>query len=353
MRNGARFVDHAKKLCFIIFVQCTLTMSNKREILIQISTDAKKAEEDLKKSRESLLQLKNALKLLEEGNQKNTDEYKKLSEALKEQQNNVKQYEKTLNKLQSEHKKSIETNQDLNKSLSKGSQTYNDYLSQNEKLIAIRARLNSSDANYLDNLARINSKITENNQQIAEADALFQNGGRTVEFYKNKIAESFDAINVFNGGMAGFATRVQEAGGVGKLFGNSIKGMKEGINGMGAAIKSNPIGLLLTILGPIIEKLLDFAPLTTAVEKAFAALSPVLELVNKPIELLAKGIEWVAEGIGDLMNSMFDSAKAASDLASEQDNLNKQMALQERNNEKAKKQADELTERSKDQTLSI
>lgn len=328
-------------------------MSEKQDILIQINTTAQKASEDLKKSEKAVKELKDALKELKDNNQKNTEEYKKLSDALKDQQANVKQYKKTLNELESENKKSISANQDLNKTLAKGSSTYNDYQSQNEKLIAIRARLNSADANYVDNLKRINAQIEQNNDKLAEADEMFKNGGLTMDYYKNKVSESFSAINVFNGGITGFVSRAQQAGGVGKLFGNSMKGMKDGITGMGAAIKANPIGILLTILGPIIEKLLDFAPLTTAVEKAFAALSPVLEIVNKPIEILAKGIEWVAEGIAGLMNIMFDSAKAASDLAKEQDNLNKQMALQERNNEKAKKQAEELIERSKDQTLSI
>ncbi|MFP5437477.1 MAG: hypothetical protein ACLGH8_06825 [Bacteroidia bacterium] len=328
-------------------------MSEKREILIQINTNAQKAAEELKKSTETVKQLKDTLSELKDSNQKNTEEYKKLSEALKLQQANVKQYKKTLNELESENKKSITTNQDLNKTLAKGSSTYNDYQSQNEKLLAIRGRLNSSDANYVANLARINGQIKQNNDKLAEADEIFKNGGLTMDYYKNKVTESFNAVNVFNGGLGGLATRIQEAGGVGKLFGTSIKGMKDGIMGMGAAIKANPIGALLSILGPIIEKLLNFAPLTNAVEKAFAALSPVLEIVNKPIEILAKGIEWVAGGIANLMNVMFDSAKAASDLAKEQDNLNKQMALQERNNERAKKQADELIERSKDQTLSV
>jgi hypothetical protein len=231
--------------------------------------------------------------------------------------------------------------------------THKEYNDLNDELANIRLGLNPLSASYIKDLAGINAKISENNGVLQEQNELQTEGYLSMDFYKKKVTESFDALNVFNGGMSGFISRAQSAGGVGKLFITSLSGMKNGIIGMGKAMAANPLGLLLTILGPIIEKLTTFTPVTQAVEKAFNALAPVMDLVNKPIQLLGVAVEWVAGGLSNLMNMMFSSANAASVLAKEQETLNKQMALQEGYNETAKQQANAQIKIYEDQTQSI
>nr|WP_322625015.1 hypothetical protein [uncultured Flavobacterium sp.] len=247
----------------------------------------------------------------------------------------------------------IDNQYKLETALKATAKTHREYNELNDELADIRLALNPLSASYNEDLANINAKMSENNTVLKEQTELQTAGYLSMDFYKKKVTESFDAINVFNGGISGFISRAQSAGGVGKLFSSSISGMTAGIKGMGAAISANPIGFLLSILGPVIEKLTTFTPVTRAVEQAMAALSPVLNLVTKPLQWLATGIGAIINGFSSLVGSMSDSAKKATELADAEQKLNTQKILQERLNEKATQQIDALIKKSENETLSI
>lgn len=328
-------------------------MSSKQEILLKVSADAREANENLKQSQAAVKELKDRMAELKDENKKNTDEYKNLKAELKEQKEAVSDYKKELDKLEDAHKKSIDTNKELEKTLNDNLNSQRSYQNQNEDLVRIREKLRATDDNYIENLERIRAQIEQNNEKIAEANELQTNGTLTIGYYKDKVTEAFDAINVFNGGISGFVSRAQAAGGVGKLFSTSLSGMTQGIKGMGQAIAANPLGILLSVLGPLIQKLSTFTPVTRAVEQAMASLSPVLNLVTAPMQWMAKGIGTIVEGFASLVGSMSDSAGKAVELAKAEQQLNTEKILQEELNETAKRQIDDLIEKSEDQTLSI
>ena len=332
-------------------------MSSKQEILLKVSADAREANENLKQSQAAVKELKDRMAELKAENKENTDEYKNLKAELKEQKEAVSDYKKELDNLEDAHKKSINTNKELEKTLNDNLNSQRSYQNQNEDLIRIREKLQATDDNYLDNLERIRAQIEQNNEKIAEANELQTNGTLTMGYYKDKVTEAFDAINVFNGGISGFVSRAEAAGGAGNLLSDSFSLMKTGITGVGKAITANPLGILLSVLGPLIQKLMSFPPVTQAVEKAFAALGPVIELVNKPLQLLAEGIALVIEGFADFVGSSTEAGRAAQQLAKDkealknsEEKLSAAMSVQEERNLKVKQSIDELMKVAKDQT---
>lgn len=233
----------------------------------------------------------------------------------------------------------------------------NDYMNNNKQLLALKKQLSISDDDYEKRLAKINAKIAENNTWLRENGSANANLLVTMSDYKDEVTDSFDAINIFNGGISGFVSRAQEAGGVGKLFSTSISGMTDGLKGMGKAIMSNPIGFLLSLLAPLIEKLMSMPPVTNAVEKAMAALGPIMDILSKPIEFLANTLAWLIEGFADFVSSSTEAGRAAQELEkaqaalkAEQEALAAAMSVQEEKNEKAKQDAKELMDIAKDQT---
>ncbi|MXN91291.1 hypothetical protein GR160_08620 [Flavobacterium sp. Sd200] len=213
-------------------------------------------------------------------------------------------------------------------------------------------------AEYADNAADATDAINGLNAALNQNRALMADNAeterqvKTFNDYKEQVTESFNSINIFNGGLGGLISRAQEAGGTGTLLKNAFSGITGGIKGMGQAIAANPLGILLMVLAPIIEQLKNFAPLTNAVEKAMAALSPVIDIVTAPIQVLAQGITWVVEGFTKLMGAMSSAAGEASKLKQAEQELATQMTLQQSVNEKVKQQTDELIKKSQDHTLS-
>ncbi|KOS07004.1 hypothetical protein AM493_13905 [Flavobacterium akiainvivens] len=212
-----------------------------------------------------------------------------------------------------------------------------------------------SSAEFIRNEAVLKSltrAYEEQSNAIAAHMGQTEKMGATFNDFKTRLGEAFNSINIFNGGLGDFLSRAKEAGGTGKLFKGAVEGMTTGIKGMGAAIKANPLGAFLSIIGFVIDKLLNFTPLTNAMQKAFAALAPVIEWVNKPIELLAGGIEAIAGWLGKLTGATDDAAQGLEKIAQAQSRLNSEMILQEELNNTAKKQVDQLIAKSRDQTLS-
>jgi len=200
-----------------------------------------------------------------------------------------------------------------------------------------------------------NNLINAQQNTVVAANAVtasVKKQGKSFDDYKEQINDALNSVNIFNGGWGALKQRAQESGSWGNLFKSALGGVTEGLKGMGTAIMSNPLGLLLQLVAPIIEQLKNFAPLTNAVERAMAALSPVINLVTAPIRLLAEGLTWVVSGFTSLISSMSDSAAEAANLAKSQQELTTQMALQESANERAKQQTDELIKKSQDHTLS-
>lgn len=256
----------------------------------------------------------------------------------------------------------------------------NDYMRSNERLIALKKQLNSNDEDYEKNLGRINAKLLENTNWLNENGSANAKLVTTMNDYKQQVAESFDQINILNGGFSGLVSRAQEAGGVGPLVAGAFNGMATGMMGMtksAMAFIATPIGFVLAALAAVfalvqnaMNSSTESANKITKIFNTFSIITDALMGLLEPlgsflIDGIAAGFEmagkaaetamgWIADGLSFL--GFDDSAESVrgfteevkntvtetNNLKTAQEKLASQMALQELANEKAKSDIDDL-----------
>lgn len=171
----------------------------------------------------------------------------------------------------------------------------NDYVANNKRLLELKKQLNSNDDDYEKRLANINAKLLENNNWLEENGSAHAKLVTTMNDYKQQVADSFNEINIFNGGLSGFISRAQEAGGVGPLVKGAFEGMGTGIMGMtksAMAFVATPLGAALTVISALLSPIIDYltnteegigkvTAITRPLQEVFAALSEVFQNVGK------------------------------------------------------------------------
>lgn len=172
----------------------------------------------------------------------------------------------------------------------------------------------------------------------------------TFNDYKQQVADSFQQINLFNGGLGGFISRAQEAGGVGSLMKDSFAGMTDGIKAMGKALTSNPIGLIVAAIQAVIGAFKDFTPIVETVEQAMAAVGAVVQSVANAFIGLFTGD--AGSFFSSITTGAAEAAGAAIELKKAQQELNKEIELQEIKNQEAAASIENLMDKVKDQTKS-
>ncbi|MFP9114919.1 hypothetical protein ACLI1A_13365 [Flavobacterium sp. RHBU_3] len=325
----------------------------------KLDVDVKDLLDNAQKTAEKIKDLKDKQAELQEKGKEASKQFVANAAALKSLEASYKTQQTALSAQIAEEEKLVNIKKNIKQAVDQQNNSENAYIQNNKQLIELKKQLRIDDDDYEKRLGKINAKIAENNTWLEENGSANAKLMTTMSDYKDQVTESFDAINVFNGGISGFVSRAQEAGGVGKLFSTSLSGMTTGIKGMGTAIASNPIGVLLAILGPLIQKLMSFPPITKAVEKAMAALGPIIEIVSMPLQILIEGIASVIEAFADFIGSSTEAGRAAQQLAKDkealkqsEEALNAAMSVQEERNAKAKQDIDELMKVAKDQTKS-
>lgn len=265
--------------------------------------------------------------------------------------------------------------------------TENDYLQNNERLIALKKTLDSSDKDYEKNLARINGKLQENNNWLKENGSAFTKVITTMNDYKQQAIDSFNSINVLNGGFSGLVSRAQEAGGVGPLVKGAFEGMASGIGGMtksALTFIATPFGLVLAAIAAVIalvQNSMDrgteasgkitkvFTTFSVITDRLMGLLEPLgdflIDGIAAGFDLAGKAAEaamgWIADGLAllgfdesaesvrNFTEEIKTTAAETGNLKAAQEKLAAQMAVQEVNNEKAKQQIDELKKKYEDQ----
>lgn len=233
----------------------------------------------------------------------------------------------------------------------------NDYVSNNQRLIALKKELNSNDKDYEKRLAAINGKLHENNMWLEENGSKHAKLIMTMNDYKQQVADSYDQINIFNGGLSGLLSRAQEAGGAGPLLKSAFNGIGSGIMGMTKAawgFVANPIGAILTALVVAVQLgfavFKNFTPVVEKVEQVMAAVGAVVETVKNAFFDLFSGN--FASFFTGITTGAVKAAGAAMDLKKSQQELAKEMELQEIKNDEAAKSIEGYMDKVNDQTLS-
>ncbi|ALM49333.1 hypothetical protein AMR72_10770 [Flavobacterium psychrophilum] len=234
----------------------------------------------------------------------------------------------------------------------------NDYVANNKRLLELKKQLNSNDDDYEKRLANINAKLLENNNWLEENGSAHAKLITTMDDYKQQVADSFNQINIFNGGLSGLVSRAQEAGGVGPLVKGAFEGIGSGIVGMTKAawgFVSNPIGAILTAivvavqLGMAVFK--NFTPIIEKVEQVMAGVGAVIETVKNAFTGLFTAGESVSDFFSNITVGAAEAATEAYNLKKAQQELKAAMELQEVTAQKNANALDELRRKSQDMTL--
>lgn len=342
--------------------------------VIKKSAAYKKQIQDLKKAQKELDQSTEQGRL---AYAKNEAELKNLSKAYRDNQSFASALDaanKDLTKTMSIENKST---QELRDSRSQLNQISKNIVGNTEEEIALREQLNEAIDNQTEALREQSSEFNGSKDKIGE--------------YEQGIKSAFSEINIMNGGIGGFIQRSAEAGGTGKLFTSSLKGMANGMLGVtkaSLAFIATPIGAILAVLVgafALVKNAMNRSETATnKIKKAFSAFSGIIngllkileplgeflidglvkgfELVEKGIfkalDAIAKGLEFLgfdeqAASLRGFTSEIQESVEASKRLAEAEIALDKAQRIAQKTQLDYQKQAEKLRQIRDDESKSI
>ncbi len=294
-------------------------MRSDKIILAELDIDVKALIESQNKLKEQLNGLHDLRLKLYTSGEKDKEQLDKLDVTINKLTETYNAQANTLNVQLKKNADLIKLQKALETSITKTNKTENEYIENNKKLIKLRSELNVNSNNYKQNLDTINAKIQENNKWLTENKKAQEGVTTTLNDYKKQVKDSFNQINIFNGGITGFISRAQEAGGVMPLLSSGLKGITSGIGGMTKASLSfiaTPIGAIIAALGLAFKAVSSYltgtqegmdklTAITRPLQSIFSALMTVLQNVGKflvdafsnPVESIEKFATLIKDNI--------------------------------------------------------
>ncbi|QYJ68927.1 hypothetical protein [Flavobacterium litorale] len=372
-------------------------MANQKITLASLNLDTEGLVNAAKQSEQAITSLKKALDQLRASGASASADFKRMEEQLATLNAIYKVQQEALTKLNKKQeaatksaKKAAKTNTVLGKAITKTAKSVDDLNDELEDAADAMDDLKDEAADAKDALDDLNDSLDENETKSAGSGSASKKLGKTFTDYKSQVSESFDKINLLNGGLGGFISRAQEAGGTGPLLSSALQGMTSGIVGMTKASLSfiaTPIGAVIAAIAIVIAlvknamdsgsasakkitKIFDtFTAITDGLMKLLEPLGEFLidgiaagfELAGKAAEaamgFISDGLRFLgfndaAEGVKTFTEEVKENAAETQRLKDAQEELTKQTTAQEIANEKAKQKISELTDKVNDQTLS-
>jgi len=228
-----------------------------------------------------------------------------------------------------------------NKALQTQVTNINQARASNTELLRVRNQLNPAIAEEAELITELNERLNENNEFIRTNASAYEQQKINIGNYSESIKSAFSDLNIFNGGLSGFAQRSQEAGGSGALLTNSLKATTQATIGLTKSM----LAFLLTPIGAVLAAVvLAFLLIKNAMDKnkqsadkitsVFNSLSSVFNAVLKVLEplgtyiidtlvgafeLLAEAAETAANVVSASLDFLGfeESAKAVKDFTNE------------------------------------
>lgn len=229
---------------------------------------------------------------------------------------------------------------------------------QNTLLNKLRNETNVTTEEGKAQLTELNKKLDSNNDFIKENADAYLKQKINIGNYSDSIKDALQNLNPFNGGIAGFTQRAQDAGGAGNLLKTSLGGVMTGIWGMikaSLAFIATPIGAVIAVVAGAALILYNvFAkldPVMDKIEQLTAAVGAAFDTARQAILAFVTGAKSLTEAFSGLGSSMASAAKDAAKLKEAQQDLNDALSSQEVTNARAMQQYDELILKSKNKTL--
>ena len=321
------------------------------ESIIKKSSDLKKELDDLRKAQAELRR----------NNDTSSESYVRLEARLRNVSSEYSMNQRQLANLVSSGTEFMTVSQRIDAALNREITTVEQANQTNRELARLRNQVNVTTDEGRASLLLLNGALNRNNEFIRQNSSQLEQQRINIGNYGNAFTEAAQSINPLNGGLLGFASRAQEAGGAGVLLRTAIGGMTGAMfqlikaslaflaTPLGAAIgllagaflavrsamnrseeSAGKVSKLFSALGGVFNMLLKILqPIGEfVIDKlvgAFETLGNVAEgaarIVSKSLSFL--GFDEAAKSVDEFTNSTKESIKASRDLASAEKELEK------------------------------
>ena len=336
-------------------------------------------------------QLKEEQKALQKQGQSSSKQFVQNAVDLK---NLSKAYNSNTKEL-AENTKALEDEEDaieaVNNVLNQEVKTIKQAREQNKILNKLRNDTNATTEEGRAQIDALNAKLDENNAFVKENADGYLKLKLQIGDYAGGIKEAFSELNIFNGGLTGFISRAQGAGGVTNLLTSSLKLVSQSVLGLTKATLAfiaTPIGVIIaalaavfalvanainrseesankitkifTIFSGVVNKLLSFLePLGDFIINGLVAGFELLGVIaEKTLGLLASalsflGFEDAAASITGFNEELKETVETAERLANAEAKLTKELRRQGLVQLEFQKQAEKLRQLRDDESKSI
>lgn len=225
-------------------------------------------------------------------------------------------------------------NEDLTKTMSVQNKSTQELRDSRSQLNQISKNIFGNTEEEIALRTELNEAIDAQTEALREQSSEFNGSKDKVGEYEQGIKAAFNEINIMNGGIGGFIQRSSEAGGTGKLFTSSLKGMAKGMVGMtkaSLAFLATPVGAVIALLAGaflLVKNAMNRSETATnKIKKAMSAFTGIISGLLKFLEPLGEflidglvaGFELVEKGIFKAMKGIaagleflgFDDAAAS------------------------------------------
>ncbi|AGO47832.1 phage tail tape measure protein [Cellulophaga phage phi46:1] len=252
-----------------------------------------------------------------------TSEQKKLKASGGETSEAFIRNEAELKKLRGEYNSQIKVlqvtsnaNDTLTEALGKEVRSIDEAIANNKELRSVRNQLNAETEEGAEAIREINDAINANTEFINENGSRLEQLKNNVGNYRDDIRGAFDDLNIFNGGLGGFISKSQEAGGAGALMKTTFTTIKTGIIGAtqaGLAFIATPIGAAIAAIAATVGIFVGLIKnATSRSEDAGAKLDQVFGAVKGVANALLTALQPLGEFLIDGIVWGFEMAMEAA-----------------------------------------
>lgn len=282
-------------------------MAQQVEIL-SLNIDTQALLTKLGETKKSIEQLQASQKALQQSGQGTSNQFIQQAAQLKNLQQSYNQQMNVQQQLQAAKQNAVNVADSLNQALAEESLSIAQATANNKQLLTIRNQLNLATDEGREALELINEKINENTEFIRANVSAQEQQRMNIGNYSESIKEALNNLNPFNGGLAGFTARAQEAGGVTPLLTTSFAAIRTGLVGAtkaAIAFIATPIGAAIAALAATVAVVVGAFKFMTASMNSTEEGSQKLARATAAISGIFKGFFKVVKPLGEWLGKVF------------------------------------------------
>lgn len=294
-----------------------LSLNINTQALLTKLSDTKKAIEQLQASQ----------KELKDAGEGTSNQFIQQSAQLKNLQQSYNKQLSIVQQLEAADRQAASAVEAVNNALRSEIKSIDEATANNKQLRTVRNQLNLATNEGRAALDAINKKIDQNTEFIRENVSALEQQKMNIGNYADSIKQALGTINPFNGGIAGFTARAQEAGGAGNLLKESFSQLATGIGGVTKSAMTfiaTPIGAAIAAIVAAFAATKQIFDYNQALQEAnrelkalgvnSSELSNVREEISATAEVFNKGFKEVASTANSLAKTFGISMSEANDV---------------------------------------